>query len=126
MGKTIISPYNSATNQQINSIEVNLRALRNFLFLSLKNRRDELYLLGSSGSTMPIVNKSTFERLKNLVPHEKILSSFDSFVEPLFNKILASTVEIQDVAILRDTLLPKLLSGQLRVPDAEKLMAEAL
>jgi type I restriction enzyme, S subunit len=126
MGKTIISSNDAATNQQINSIHVTNASFRNWLFLSLRSRRKELYLLGSSGSTMPIVNKSAFEKLTVLEPNVDTLVSFDEVVGGLFSRILDGTVQNHEISSLRDTLLPKLLSGELQVPDAEKLIEKAL
>ncbi len=58
-----------------------------------------------------------------LVPSEGVLKAFVRFVEP----ILAKTTNNETIALvkLRDTLLPKLISGELRIPDAEKFMERA-
>ena len=113
MGKTVIAPSVSASNQQINSIVTKKRYVRNFLFLNLRRRREEIFLIGSSGSTMPIINKSTFEKLKVVAPAEIILKTFDEIMFPLLDKIYQNAFENQMLSTLRDTLLPKLLSGEI-------------
>ena len=113
MGKTIVAPRESFTNQQINSITVSKEYYRNFLCLNLRNRREEIFLIGSSGSTMPIINKSTFEKLTVISPDDSLLVAFDGVVSVLFNKILESDMESLGLAKIRDVLLPKLLSGQM-------------
>ena len=62
---------------------------------------------------------------KIMVPHEEALTAFDGQVDPLFQKIYENEKESKTLASLRDTLLPKLISGELRVPDAEKFVEEA-
>lgn len=124
MGKTVINPFEATTNQQINSIKVNDEPVLYWLFLLLRGMRDELLLLGSSGSTMPIVNKSTFESVQLLRPSHPVLHYFSHQVAPILQKVLHSTENMKSLGEIRDTLLLKLLSGELRIPDAEKLVAE--
>ena len=53
-----------------------------------------------------------------------MLDEFDRAARPLFERIAANEVEIRTLASTRDLLLPKLMSGEIRVRDAEKI-AEA-
>ena len=117
MGKTTIAPLASVSNQQINSITGCNQFWRNYLFFNLRRRRDEIFLLGSSGSTMPILNKSNFEAFPILCPSEKLLSSLDSNFQSTIDSILENTKQSYTLTKLRDTLLPKLMSGELRIPD---------
>ncbi len=57
-----------------------------------------------------------------LVPPPKLLEEMDRFFAPLINRILNLKVASRTLAEIRDTLLPKLISGELRVPDAEKIV----
>jgi type I restriction enzyme S subunit len=129
MGKSMITPEVAFTNQQINSIIVSDNIFRNYLYLNLRNRRKEIFHIGSSGSTMPIINKSTFEKLAVLMPSEGILRQFNLSVNNVINKILESSKENISLTKTRDTLLPKLLSGEL-TPDPtttkEKAEKEAM
>ncbi|MDD5395246.1 MAG: hypothetical protein PHE17_19665 [Thiothrix sp.] len=52
--------------------------------------------------------------------------AFDQIVKPYFDKILANGIQAKALTNLRDTLLPKLLSGELRIPEAESVVEEAL
>ena len=126
MGKTTIAPLASVSNQQINSITGCNQFWRNYLFFNLRRRRDEIFLLGSSGSTMPILNKSNFEAFPILCPSEKLLSSLDSNFQSTIDSILENTKQSYTLTKLRDTLLPKLMSGELRIPDAAELVDEAV
>ncbi|AVF96453.1 protein HsdA [Vibrio diabolicus] len=121
MGKAVISPSEAVSNQQINSIVVSKDYVRNFLFLNLRRRREEIFLIGSSGSTMPIINKSTFEKLAVLTPSEELMRSFDRSVSSLLSKIHQNAIENQTLSSLRETLLPKLLSGEIELGQAQEL-----
>jgi len=57
---------------------------------------------------------------------DETLHGFHKNIEPLFTKISLLQKEIQTLAQLRDTLLPKLVSGELRIKDTEKFVAEAV
>ena len=93
MGKVVITPKSAFTNQQINSILLFNSTLRNYIFLNLRQRRDEIFLIGSGGSTMPIINKSTFESLNLILPDLALIRKFDNFISPFFNNILSNSVE---------------------------------
>jgi len=46
-------------------------------------------------------------------------------ISPLFDQLVGNAQQSHTLATLRDTLLPKLISGELRVPDAERILEEA-
>jgi len=116
MGKTTVAPINSFTNQQINSIILREDYLRNYLLSNLRGRRKEIFLLGSGGgSTMPLLNKSSFEKVDILLPSKSLLEVFDSIVKDNIALVLQNDIENNSLSKTRDTLLPKLLSGELDV-----------
>jgi len=117
MGKATLAPSDSFTNQQINAIIVNDVSYRNYLLLNLRNRREEIFLIRSSGSTMPIINKSTFEKLSSLVPDQKVIKIFDISISPIISQILKNSMQNFTLGESRDQLLPKLLSGELLQPQ---------
>jgi type I restriction enzyme S subunit len=53
------------------------------------------------------------------------MTAFDEVVEPFVSQLLANCTQSQTLAAARDSLLPKLISGELRVRDAERVVAEA-
>jgi len=93
-----------------------------YLFYALKAQ--DLPSL-SADSAVPGLNRNLAYMNQILVPLRKVLSSFDKHVSPLFERIDANEKESITLSTLRDTLLPKLLSGELRVPDTEKFLMEA-
>ena len=93
----------------------------NYLFYALKSQ--DLPSL-SADSAVPGLNRNLAYMSKFLVPSEKVLKAFDGQIYPLFQTIYANEKEIKNLASLRDTFLPKLISGELRVPHAEKFVEE--
>lgn len=78
-----------------------------------------LILGNANGSTFQEISKSNFRPIPVIVPPKPILQIFRARTEPLYNHIVENERESKALAQLRDTLLPKLISGELRVKDAE-------
>lgn len=70
-------------------------------------------------AAIPGINQNDVKELKIAVPDSKILIAFEEITEPLVSKIFANANLITTLSNLRDTLLPRLISGQLRIADAE-------
>ncbi len=94
-------------------------------FLFLKNRQDEITSM-QQGAVQPHVYPKDLLRLSLANPPKHIWQKMEVTIESLFDKISLNQKEIINLSKLRDTLLPKLISGELRVPDAEKLVEEVL
>jgi len=69
-----------------------------------------------NGTTMQAINNVTVQSIKALVPDEKVLIKFNEAVKSLYNRIYINFVESQILSQIRDLLLPKLMSGKIRVP----------
>ena len=76
------------------------------------------------GSVFDTITTRTFETTSFLLPDEKLTFQFHESVEPIFERVLANLYESRRLATIRDTLLPKLLSGEIRVSEAEQTVAE--
>ena len=79
-------------------------------------------LSGSGGSVFRNMNKTDFSALKTIHPGDDLTHLFDETIAPIHQSILSNEKENQCLAALRDTLLPKLISGEIRVPDAERAL----
>ena len=79
----------------------------------------------SHGSVFGTITRDTFKLIQIPFCGETLTQTFDNYVKFSFEKILLNCHENISLTKLRDTLLPKLISGELRIPDAEKLV-EAL
>lgn len=67
------------------------------------------------GSTQPLVTQTDLKNYLTLIPSEEILLLFEKTVNEIFEKIFFNDIQIQTLTQTRDTLLPKLISGQLEV-----------
>ena len=76
------------------------------------------------GSVFDTITTSTFENSQVVIPPTALLNSFDDVVRPLFQLMLSNTNESLTLANLRDTLLPKLLSGEVRLATNESVRDE--
>ena len=94
-------------------------------FLFLRSRQDRITDM-QQGAAQPHVYPKDLLRLKYANPPKELWSILESIVEASFNKIAENKLETQTLAKLRDVLLPKLISGELRIPQAEKMVEEAI
>ena len=80
----------------------------------------------ASGTTFQEISKKNFKPIRLVVPAIEISAEFNMRATHLYSTITNNLVQSQSLASLRDTLLPKLLSGELRIKDAEKFVENAL
>jgi type I restriction enzyme S subunit len=78
----------------------------------------------ANGSTFQEISKTNFRPLRIVVPSDPVLTSFTRSAGTLYRQLAENERESRTLAQLRDTLLPKLISGELRVPDAEAFLKE--
>jgi len=85
--------------------------------------QDNMELIENSGngSVFQEIAKSTFKSLVFMKPDVEICIEVDGLVEPLFRKIRINQQQIQTLQKLRDTLLPKLISGEVRAVKLRQL-----
>ena len=93
------------------------------LYCQLCHRMNEL-VHAAHGSVFDTITTTTFERSRFVLPSEPVLRFFEGAVAPLFRRILLGTEEYRTLAALRDTLLPKLISGELQIGDAQRFIME--
>jgi type I restriction enzyme S subunit len=74
---------------------------------------------GSTGTKMPRTSWHDLARYEIVIPSEQVALAFDEKVRPMVKRMAASIHESRTLAALRDALLPRLLSGELRVTGAE-------
>ncbi len=80
----------------------------------------------ATGSSYPAVTGKIFEEAKVLLPPDEIVNAYDELCQPFFVQYSLNSIENQTLTALRDTLLPKLISGEVRVKDVESQVAEVL
>lgn len=103
-----------AINQGYAGIVCDKGFSREFLYLWLKTNMDYVQS-HANGSTFQEISKSSFKSLLVQIADEKYMDKFDSLISPLFLKLKKNSIQIHTLEKLRDTLLPKLISGEVRV-----------
>ena len=119
VGKVIITHQPSQTNQQINSIVPDLPIYTYFLYFLMGEKERLFHDLASGGSATLNMNTSTFSNVDILMPNSKIIEAYDGVVSRIFDEILHNLKLSFLLSDMRDTLLPKLLSGELDVSDLQ-------
>ena len=71
------------------------------------------------GATMPNLNTKILSRLPVVSPPAELVSEFERIISPFERRVTANHAQERSLAALRDTLLPRLISGKLRLPEAE-------
>jgi type I restriction enzyme S subunit len=94
-----------------------------FVYLTAKKMVDQLKSM-AHGSVFSTITRQTFDAIQCPVPQATVLTAFEGLVAAWFEAILANVEESRSLAQLRDTLLPKLISGALRIQDAEAFLKE--
>lgn len=122
LGLVIITTEPSQTNQQINSVIPAKRNETYFWYWALKNLGEQIKAGGSGGSVLGNLSTGRFSELQVDASIESLRLVYNARVENLYAQILTNELETQSLAQLRNTLLPKLISGDLRIADAETFM----
>jgi type I restriction enzyme, S subunit len=80
----------------------------------------------AEGSAYPAVRPEVFARADFILPSKPVLDAFERIVRPLRKRVAQNARESLSLASLRDTILPKLVSGQIRVARAEKQLQQVI
>lgn len=114
-GLVVLTEKISQTNQQINSVIPTDLNTKFYNYYILRSVAEQIKVQGSGGSVFGNLNKTSFSKLNILWPSVQAQIYFSQKVENIFEKILINTKQIQTLTELRDSLLPRLLSGKIRV-----------
>ena len=115
VGRLGITTEEMTTNEAIAHFKLNQESpiSKEYLYLYLKNFNYEE--LGSTSSIAKAINSKIVKKIPILVPESNKLNEFKELFENLFNEIKSNQLEINNLTKLRDTLLPKLMSGEIDV-----------
>jgi type I restriction enzyme S subunit len=75
--------------------------------------------------TMGHIKREHLSQAKCLIPSSETICAFTPFFEPVLNRVISNRLESRKLENIRDTLLPKLLSGEITLPEAEQAVSEA-
>lgn len=115
VGRVAIADKELTTNEAIARFILSDDKYMEYLYLYLK--KFDYNSLGSTSSIATAVNSKTIKGMQMLQPSDKVIDAFHIQVNPIFEKIRSLTKENSRLSLLRDTLLPRLMSGELEVPE---------
>lgn len=114
LGQVSFTEIECCANQSVVGILENEKLASEYIYLFILFNLDKL-LAKQTGGAQQHINKNDIATLMCLVPSEKILEQYKQKQKPLFDKIHNNMVQIQTLTELRNTLLPPLISGKIRV-----------
>ncbi len=94
-----------------------------FVYYTIREKVSNLQR-GNDGSIFNTIIRETFKTIKIASGKPNLSEKLENRIKLSFNRILANRFSSKTFSNLRDTLLPKLLSGEIRIPDAEKLVED--
>lgn len=115
VGRVAIADKELTTNEAIARFILSNDKYMEYLYLYLK--KFDYNSLGSTSSIATAVNSKTIKGMQMLQPSDKVIDAFHIQVNPIFEKIRSLTKESSRLSHLRDTLLPKLMSGELEASE---------
>lgn len=121
-GQVALISSEMTTNQAVCGL-IPKASFRYFNYMSLNRSVGTLANL-ARGSAQQNISKGIVETTKVIMPGTDILEAFDRLMSPIFENWVANLEESSTLAALRDALLPKLISGEIRVRDAERFVEE--
>lgn len=124
--KIVIAPFEGVCSTDIlvcraKSPEYYAFVLMHLFSTELVSYADRL----SNGAKMPRVNWNDLAAYQVAIPPTELALTYMDVVKPMFAQITDNVLQAQTLAILRDALLPRLISGQLRLPETEAALQEA-
>ncbi|MCZ9980102.1 restriction endonuclease subunit S [Brachyspira hyodysenteriae] len=115
VGLVSLTSKKSQTNQQINSIIPKDNISSYWVYFYMKNISNIIINYASGGTTTLNLNKSLFEKINIIIPEISLLIKFNNSVKSIFDTIKLNQIENQKLAGIRDSILPKLMSGEIRI-----------
>jgi type I restriction enzyme S subunit len=122
-GQTSMLMLDTYINQSVVALLADkAKTTDHYLFFDLARRYEEFRRVSDGHSSRGSLTTKLLAGLTTVLPQRHVVLAFDSVVAPLIQRIAASLHETNLLSGLRDTLLPKLISGELRVRDAERIV----
>lgn len=118
IGYIAIATDEVTTNQGFKSVVPKQEIGTPFVYFFLKNTLPVIEGM-ASGSTFKEVSGSTMKKVPAVIPDAETLAKFSNFCAPIFAQQRILEEQNQSLAILRDNLLPKLMSGEIDVSDVQ-------
>ena len=114
LGQVSLLEIDSCANQSVIGLLENEDIFHEYIYPLIKNRIDDL-CSHMTGGAQQHINKNNVEQLEILVPPKKILVEYKQIATPIYSLISNICFESQKISKLRDSLLPRLMSGELKL-----------
>lgn len=119
VGYLAIAEISTAINQGFIAMVCDKRLPNLFVLFWCHNNLEHIKGI-SGGSTFAEISKKSFRPIPVIVPSSALLSAFEDRVRPLYRMLVSNLKENETLAQTRDLLLPRLMSGEIRLKDVEK------
>lgn len=124
--KVIVAPFDGVCSTDILVCQSKISAYFGLTLMQLSSKAlidyaDRL----SNGAKMPRVNWKDLADYPICIPPEALATNYSEIITPIILRMTENVLKSKTLATLRDTLLPRLISGQLRLPEAEASLDEA-
>ena len=117
IGRVAIAMCDLTTNEAIARFSLINETLREYTYLMLKQYNYANF--GRTSSIATAVNSKIIKQMRILMPKNEVIFEFSKLMKPVFENIKKNQQEITHLTNLRDTLLPKLMSGEIDVNEVE-------
>lgn len=118
--KISITGIKTSGNQSVLGIVENEKIPCEFIYYWVEKMKDDIYSWATGGAQQHI-NKNNVNNTLILIPNYDVMNNFKKLLIPIFNKILNNSYEVKNLSQIRDSLLPRLMSGKIRVPVEVKV-----
>jgi type I restriction enzyme S subunit len=123
LGQVSLLEIESCANQSVVGIVGSTAIPSEFVYFWVKSRIDDL-VSWQTGGAQQHINKNNVNDLIMLCPDPRVLGAYKRIAKPFFDAIRVCCFENLTLAAIRDALLPKLISGEIRVRDTEKYVGK--
>ena len=113
VGRVGITYEDMVSNEAIAQFQIKKWISKELLYCFLKHYNFDI--LGTTSSIVTSINTALIKKIELNLPNIEIINKFNQNVESYFNKIKTNQLQIQTLQSLRDTLLPKLIGGEIRL-----------
>jgi type I restriction enzyme S subunit len=115
-------PESAIVDSHVTVVRAASTVTSNFLGLNLIGRQEQIEAMGEGSTGQTELSRVKLGQFRIIVPPLEVIKQFDQITQPLRNRSSLILLENDSLASIRDLLLPKLISGQLRIKEAEKFL----
>ncbi|MEJ1249841.1 restriction endonuclease subunit S [Denitratimonas tolerans] len=123
VGKVAMAGVPMAMNQSCYALRPRVEGGEAFIYFSTLRFVEQLQQI-AHGAVFDTVTRDSFKRIMTCLPPEQTIVSFGLMANPLLERIRTNGLQAASLAALRDTLLPRLISGRLRLTEAEAVIED--